>query len=38
VLPCVAAVVSALRGECWYCMIARFDCNSNKRRLLFIIY
>jgi len=21
VLPCVAAVVSALRGECWYCRL-----------------
>jgi len=27
VLPCVAAVVSALRGECRYSMIARFDCS-----------
>jgi len=28
---------AALRGGCWYCMIARFDCNCNKRRLLLLL-
>ena len=35
--PAWRLLFPALRGGRWYCMIARFDCNCNKRRLLFII-
>jgi len=37
VLPCVVAVVPSLRGGCCTVLIARFDVNLNKRRLLLLL-
>jgi len=37
VLPCVVAVVPRLRGRCCTVLIARFDVNANKRRLLLLL-
>ena len=35
--PSVYRPSAALRGDCWYCMISRFDCSCNKRRLLLLL-
>ena len=37
VLPCVVAVVPRLHGRCCTVLIARFDVNLNKRRLLLLL-